>query len=244
MYLAIDIGNTLQKAAVFSSAGEMLTLVSEQKLQGTIVSQLLDDFNITHSILSSVGAERSDIQQLLSGRTNSLRFTHTTPIPIQIDYQTPQTLGLDRIASAVAAHSFFPHENTLSIQAGTCLVTDFVTADGHYLGGSISPGLDMRLAALHHFTQRLPQVKRQMVNHLTGRTTEESILNGVTYGIVDEINGIIERYQQQYETLKVVLTGGNKDDLQFSIKYPIFAASNIVLYGLCKILTFNAEGKI
>lgn len=244
MYLAIDIGNTLQKAAVFSSAGEMLTLVSEQKLQGTIVSQLLDDFNITHSILSSVGAERSDIQQLLSGRTNSLRFTHTTPLPIQIDYQTPQTLGLDRIASAVAAHSFFPHENTLSIQAGTCLVTDFVTADGHYLGGSISPGLDMRLAALHHFTQRLPQVKRQMVNHLTGRTTEESILNGVTYGIVDEINGIIERYQQQYETLKVVLTGGNKDDLQFSIKYPIFAASNIVLYGLCKILTFNAEGKI
>ena len=244
MYLAIDIGNTLQKAAVFSSEGELLTLVSEQLLSTATITHLIEQYTITHSILSSVGAEQADIRQLLAKRTLLTDFTHTTPLPIQIDYQTPQTLGLDRIASAVAAHSLFTHENVLSIQAGTCLVTDFVTADGHYLGGSISPGLDMRLAALNHFTQRLPQVKRQQVHNLTGTTTEESILNGVTYGIVDEINGIIERYQQQYKSIKVVFTGGNKDDLQNSIKFPIFAASNIVLHGLYKILIFNAEGKI
>ena len=244
MYLAIDIGNTRQKAAVFSSEGEQLAVVSEQLLPTETITQLIEEYKVTHSILSSVGAERTDIRHLLAERTLLTDFTHATPLPIQIDYQTPQTLGLDRIASAVAAHFFFPHENVLTIQAGTCLVTDFVTADGHYLGGSISPGLDMRLAALHHFTQRLPQVERKPVGKLTGTTTEESILNGVTYGIVDEINGIIERYQQQYETIKVVFTGGNKDDLQNSIKFPIFAASNIVLYGLYKILIFNAKGKI
>lgn len=244
MYLAIDIGNTRQKAAVFSSEGEQLAVVSEQLLPTATISQLIEQYKVTHSILSSVGVERTDIRQLLAERTLLTDFTHSTPLPTIIDYQTPQTLGLDRIASAVAAHSFFPHENVLAIQAGTCLVTDFVTADGHYLGGSISPGLDMRLAALHHFTQRLPKVERQPVSKLTGTTTEESILNGVTYGIVDEINGIIERYQQQYETIKVVFTGGNKDDLQNSIKFPIFAASNIVLYGLYKILIFNAKGKI
>lgn len=244
MYLVIDIGNTLQKAALFSSEEKMLTMVSEQELPIPAISQLIDEFHVTHSILSSVGNERTDICQLLAERTLLTAFTHTTPLPIHINYRTPQTLGLDRIASAVAAHTLFPHENVLVIQAGTCLVTDFITADGHYLGGSISPGLDMRLDALHHFTQRLPQVERQKVNSLTGTTTEESILNGVTYGIIDEINGIIERYLQQYDPLKVMLTGGNKDDLHFSIKYPIFAASNIVLYGLYKILTFNVKGKI
>lgn len=244
MYIAIDIGNTLQKAAVFSPDGEMLAIVAETELTTAQVSQLLDNFSCTHSILSSVGSERSDIQYVLSKRTQLTDFTHTTPLPIIIDYRSPQTLGLDRIASAAATHSLFPNENVLTIQAGTCLVADFVTANGHYLGGSISPGMDMRLAALHHFTKRLPEVRRQPVSQLIGMSTEESILTGVVHGMEDEINGLIERYQQQYGTVKVVLTGGNKDDLQFSIKFPIFAASNIVLYGLYKILIFNAKGKI
>ena len=244
MYLAIDIGNTLQKAAVFSDDGEMLTLAAEPSLPTDTVNKLLDEYAISHSILSSVGVERTDIQQLLSDRTHLTRFTHTTPLPIRIDYRTPETLGLDRLACAVAAHTLFPTENVLAIQAGSCLVTDFVTADGHYLGGSISPGVDMRFAALHHFTERLPQIKRQPVNLLTGQTTEESILSGVMNGIADEINGVIERYRQQYGSVKVVFTGGNKDDLQNSIKFTIFAASNIVLLGLYKILIFNAKGKI
>ena len=244
MYLAIDIGNTLQKAAVFSDDGEILTLVAEPELTTDTVNKLLDEYAISHSILSSVGVERTDIQQLLSDRTHLTRFDHTTPLPIRIDYRTPETLGLDRLACAVAAHALFPTENALAIQAGSCLVTDFVTADGRYLGGSISPGVDMRFAALHHFTQRLPQVERESIQFLTGQTTEESILSGVMNGIADEINGVIERYRQQYGSVKVVFTGGNKDDLQNSIKFTIFAASNIVLLGLYKILIFNAKGKI
>ena len=134
MYIAIDIGNTLQKAAVFSHDGEMLAIVAETELTTAHVSQLLDNFSCTHSILSSVGSERSDIQYVLSKRTQLTDFTHTTPLPIIIDYRSPQTLGLDRIASAAATHSLFPNENVLTIQAGTCLVADFVTANGHYLG--------------------------------------------------------------------------------------------------------------
>jgi type III pantothenate kinase len=244
MYIAIDIGNTLQKAAVFSDDGEMLTLIAEPELQPDMVTKLLNEYPVSHSIMSSVGAERPDLQQLLSERTQLTQFTHTTPLPIHIDYKTPETLGLDRIASTTAAHALFPNENVLVIQAGSCLVTDFVTADGHYLGGSISPGVDMRLAALHHFTKRLPQVERKNINILIGRTTEESILTGVMHGIADEINGVIERYRQQYGVSKIVFTGGNKDDLQNSIKFPIFAASNLVLLGLYKILIINAKSKI
>ena len=171
-------------------------------------------------------------------------FSHKTSLPICIKYKTPETLGLDRIANAVAANALFPNENVLSIQAGTCLVMDFVTKDAEYLGGSIAPDLEMRFSALHHFTKRLPLVKKQKINYFIGKTTEESIRSGVLNGIADEINGAIERYREQFGELKIILTGGNKNDLENSIKSTIFAAPNLVLNGLHKILTFNAKAHL
>lgn len=241
-YLAVDIGNTLQKAALFSPDGTIIELKEEPNLPLETVADWVSTFDISAAIASSVGEKRDDITHFLSGATQLVQFSHSTPLPIQIDYKTPDTLGLDRIANAVAAHAQFPHNHTLSIQAGTCLVLDFVTRDGRYLGGSISPGLEMRLRALQHFTQRLPKVEKSAIDFYIGGTTEESILSGVINGLSDEINGAILRYSKDFNDLKVILTGGNQEDLQNSIKYSIFAASNFVLIGLYKILIHNVKG--
>lgn len=240
-YLAIDIGNTLQKAAVFSEDGEMLFFCDKEHLTEADLLPVIKEFSVTHSILSSVGESAEKLALFLQRTTNLLVFSHQTPLPIHLKYETPETLGLDRIANAVAANALFPNDNVLSIQAGTCLVMDFVTKDAEYLGGSISPGLEMRFSALHHFTKRLPLVENQKINYFIGKTTEESIRSGVLNGLADEINGAITRYQQQFGEVKIILTGGNKNDLENSIKNTIFAAPNLVLIGLCKILIFNVK---
>lgn len=239
--LTIDIGNTLQKAAVYSEDGTMLFFCEKKRLTVDDISSIIEKNDTGQSILSSVGETAGDLKSFLKENTDLLVFSHNTPLPIHIKYETPETLGLDRIANAVAANALFPRENVLSIQAGTCLVMDFVTKDAEYLGGSISPGLGMRFSSLHHFTERLPLVGNQKINYYIGKTTEESIRSGVINGISDEINGAIERYREQFGGIRIILTGGNKNDLENSIKSTIFAAPNLVLYGLYKILTFNAE---
>lgn len=243
-YLAIDIGNTLQKASVFSNDGKTLFFCDKEHLHTDDLISIIEQYSVTHSILSSVGETGEELIKTLSSRTRLVVFNHLTALPIRLKYETPETLGLDRIANAVAANALFPQKNVLAIQAGTCLVTDFITKEGEYLGGSISPGIDMRFAALHQFTKRLPLVKGHSIGPYIGRNTEMSIRSGVIYGLTDEINGFIRRYKEQFGDLQVVLTGGNKNDLENSIKSPIFAAPNLVLYGLFKILTFNVEQNI
>ena len=243
-FLAIDIGNTLQKAAVFSEDGKMLFYNEKERLTESDLRTLIEKYIIQQSILSSVGEDAGELVSFLEKETKLLVFNHHTPLPIRLCYETPETLGLDRIANAVAANALFPGENVLSIQAGTCLVMDFVTKDAEYLGGSISPGLEMRFSALHHYTKRLPLVGKEGVHPLVGASTETSIRSGVVNGMANEIDGAVERYKAQYGNVKIILTGGNKNDLENSIKNTIFAAPNSVLCGLYKILIFNVEAHL
>ena len=243
-YLAIDIGNTRQKAAVFTSNGDIITLINEPSLSLETTADLVSKYQIDSSILSNVGQQREDLSDHLSRHTNFVQFSHATPLPIKIEYETPDTLGLDRIANAVAAHAQFPDSAALSIQAGTCLVMDFITADGRYWGGSISPGLEMRFKALAQFTHQLPFVKTQIPSDFIGKSTESSISSGVFNGFIDEINGTISRYEERFGDIKIILTGGNREEVFNSIKFTIFATSNFVLQGLFKILIFNEQRKI
>ena len=239
--LTIDIGNTLQKTAVFSEDGKMLFYCEKERISESDLHSLIEKYAIGHSVLSSVGEAADDLKAFLQETTNLLVFNHETSLPIRLCYETPETLGLDRIANAVAANALFPNENVLSIQVGTCLVMDFVTKEAEYLGGSIAPGLDMRFSALRHFTKRLPLVGKEGERPLVGASTETSIRSGVFNGICNEIDGAIEQYRKRFGEVKVILTGGNKNDLENSIKNTIFAAPNSVLYGLYKILIFNVE---
>lgn len=241
MFLSIDIGNTWQKVAIFNQDGQQVDYFQVAQLNTDILQSYLDKYPIQAVIYSSVGQKDNIIEGWLTTKVPTYEFSARLKLPITLAYQTPHTLGTDRIASAIGGRALFPNQPVLVIQAGTCLVTDFVTQDGQYLGGSISPGLHMRLDSLHHFTARLPQEAPEWPTPITGQTTHESILSGVLYGMAFEIDGFIQHYTTQHPNLAVILTGGDAPLLSNLIKNRIFAAPNLVLLGLYKTLIFNVS---
>ena len=238
-YLVIDIGNTAQKVAVFDEAGNQLSWLRQPVVGVADLEAVLQEYRVKAALVSSGGETPAALEEFLQQRVCTLKFSPQLQLPVRLAYATPKTLGTDRIACAVGAHALYPMDNVLAIQAGSCLVTDLVTAEGDYLGGTIAPGLCMRLRALEHFTARLPLLEPSPVDFLVGDTTEKSILSGVVNGLVGEIEGMVYRYQAQFSPLKVVLTGGDAPLLSNSLKNSIFAAPNLVLLGLYKILRFN-----
>ena len=243
MNLVIDIGNTAIKLAVFDkgklqwvwNAGDALDL---KKFKNK-------DYKFQYSIVSSVISDDKKLVELLSMRTKLIRFSHKTPLPFKNRYKTPATLGLDRLASVAGAWKKFPKKNVLVIDAGTCIKYDFINSKGEYLGGSISPGLQMRFNALHNFTDRLPLIKPEPVKALTGDSTKNSILTGVITGMTIEIKGFIEEYKSRSrknrDKLKVILTGGDSAFLKRQLKSSIFVAPNLTLEGLHEILRHNVD---
>jgi len=239
MNLVIDIGNTLQKIAVFNN-DECVYCQSFSLITIDIFNSVFNQYPIKNSIVSSVAELDTQVIEYLSINTRIVQYTHQTKLPITILYKSAETLGLDRIANAVGAATLFPKKNVLSVQAGTCLVFDFVNENKEYLGGSISPGMQMRLEVLHEKTKNLPLLRVGDAPHsFLGTSSEESILFGVIKGICYEIDGFIEDYRTQFKDITVLLTGGDAACLQKSIKNTIFAAPNVVLKGLNEIIKFN-----
>lgn len=239
MYLIIDIGNTRQKAAVFDKTENLICLEQNDYLSEEILLSLCEKHAFKACIISSVGEPDQRLMNLLSSKFTTLCFSQDLKFPITLKYGTAKTLGTDRIACAVGAAKLFPKQNVLTFQAGTCLVADFVNDNEEYLGGSIAPGLNLRFRALHEGTHRLPLIAPENIDFLIGDTTQNSILSGVINGMAAEIEGLSARYSELYPDLKVVLTGGDSSILLNSLKNRIFAAQNLVLYGLFEILNFN-----
>jgi type III pantothenate kinase len=239
MNLVIDVGNTLQKIAVYNG-DEIDYCQYFSNITQTILASILKQFPIQFSIISSVADLDVQVVDFLSANTKMIHYTHKIKLPINISYQSIETLGLDRIANAVGAAALFPQKNALSIQAGTCLVFDFVNEKGEYLGGSISPGMNMRFETLHEKTKKLPLLREpEFCRNFIGNDTSTSIYCGVVNGMCCEINGLIDKYKAKFENLIVLFTGGNADYLQKFIKNTIFAAPNLVLKGLNEIIKYN-----
>lgn len=242
--LILDIGNTLHKVALFEK-NELLFVNHYEALSIDKLDSVFENHTIDRAIVSQVGKCDEHILKNLDDRVKTIHFTPDLKLPIQMNYDSPQRLGNDRLAAAVAAWSRFPNQNTLTIQTGTCLVFDFVSSTGNYCGGAIAPGLAMRFKALHAFTERLPLLHTEGLDlsqiPWIGKSTENSILSGVVLGFVDEINSAICRYNTDFEGLKVILTGGDMPLLKKSIKNVNFASSNLVVEGLNFILEINAE---
>lgn len=238
MNLVIDIGNTAAKLGVF----DRTELKSVQSVKSNIIENAVTDlksqFKIDKCILSSVTQLRSEGILALK-QINTLDFNHKTPIPIKNKYETPETLGLDRLANAVALCKHYPNSPALAIDFGTCIKCDLVNSEGEFLGGSISPGMQMRYKALNEFTAKLPLVDPSDNVELTGANTETSIKSGVQRGIRAEIDGIIKEYQAQYSELQVVFTGGDHKYFAKAFKNSIFARPNLTLEGLNEVLLFN-----
>ncbi|MBO5346445.1 MAG: type III pantothenate kinase [Paludibacteraceae bacterium] len=214
MVLTIDIGNTKTKVAVFDGE-QLLKHVVIEYFNKNDIDVLVSQFKSFESvIISSVSVdEECRIAQLLE--ENGIKYcllSYKLQLPFEIDYLTPETLGKDRIAALAGAYAVGGVGNYLVIDCGTCNTYDLLV-DEHFVGGNIAPGLQMRLDAMHYFTAALPQcsienVQLKMHNAQLGLTTHEAILNGAYWGVVHEINGYIEKYSEEYNDLKVILTGG------------------------------------
>src|SRR5699024_199750 len=204
-------------------------------------SLLLEYPDINHGILANVAIPEKGFKGALSNLSGlKIELSATTPIPFINTYETPQTLGLDRIALAAGAVSHYPNRDILIIDAGTSITYDLITADKKYLGGAISPGLNMRFRALNDFTANLPLLRVQDSDTVTiGKNTVESLQLGVKRGLLYEIDGFIDQYKEAYPELITILTGGDCEILSKRLKNSIFAIKNFLLSGLNCILEYN-----
>lgn len=241
MNLIIDVGNTQIKLAVFQNDEIFFKDRVETSRVLLALEEVFKKFpGIEYSILSSVGSTEERWEKILQQKTTFFLLSGQIPVPFNNTYKTPHTLGVDRIALVAAASQKFPHTNTLIIDAGTCITYDLLTKENEYLGGIISPGLQMRNKAMHQFTAKLPIVEiNKPLDFLIGNSTESSLQLGVLKATSLEIDGFIGEYKNKFEHLTVILTGGDSEILSKTVKNSIFAPSNFLLEGLNYILEFN-----
>lgn len=237
--LIIDFGNTLQKLAIFKGKALQQKSVFSGLETGHLAGFLEANGPFDAIILSSVTSHPSDIEKLLSSNAHFIHLDEHTLLPIKNRYLSPSTLGKDRLAAAAGAFALYSGRNVLSVDAGTCITYDFLNANGEYLGGSISPGMQMRFRAMHEFTGKLPLVRYTGFEGFMGQNTEDSMSSGVVNGICEEIKGVVSLYHKQYKDLTVVITGGDHEFLHNKLKINIFAVPDLVLLGLNEILDHN-----
>jgi len=236
MNIVVDSGNTYAKIGWFS--GDKLiryeTRLGFEELIDRIKSELPERI-----MYSSVSRSTEAFLEALGENIPVLNLTAETKVPIVKNYETPQTLGADRIAGAAGASWMFPEEDVLVIDMGTCITYDLVDKRATFQGGLISPGVRMRFNALHTFTNRLPLFDPENDPKFIGKSTKQAIQSGVMNGILAEIEGIIARYRHETPHLRVVICGGDVSFFESSLKPPIFVVPELVLIGLNRILTYN-----
>jgi type III pantothenate kinase len=242
MILTIDVGNTRIKYAVFEQNTILESDFFSKELLNSSIEIILKKYDtIKNCIIASVGSIKREAFLIFENRLKIHFITSEYSFPFQNKYATPATLGLDRMVLAAGAVFQFPNKNRLIIDAGTCVTYDFVDADNNYLGGAISPGIRLRYEALHNFTAKLPLLQKQIPTHQIGNSTEQSIHSGVINGLVNEIDGFIDRYLQHNPNFIIILTGGDTLFLANQLKNTIFANSNFLLESLNQLYQYNIK---
>ena len=240
MNLVIDAGNTLIKVAVFEKQKLIFQEIVDENYLALRLKGICDKYpRIKWAMVASVRNLEPKTLAVLAVFCQVLQLDRNTKTPFKNSYATPSTLGVDRIALATAAFYHNPKGNTLVIDAGTCVTYDMVNDYGEYLGGAISPGIDMRYKALNEQTAKLPLLEKADLLDFIGNSTQTSIHSGVINGICKEIDGVVDQYKLRFEDLTVILTGGDADFLSKRLKNPIFAHSNFLLEGLNYLLEYN-----
>ena len=224
------------------AAGRLEASFVYKRFDTSALSELFGRYALTRGILSTVIDLDEEVVSFLRARLRHfIVFDESTALPIRVGYETPATLGRDRLAAVVGATFLRPGRDLLVIDAGTAITYELVEASGLYVGGNISPGMTTRFRALNQFTRRLPLVSETEEVPLIGRSTEGAIRAGVVNGIVFEMDGYIERLRKKYPSLFVFLTGGHSFYFERRLKNSIFADINLVLTGLNRILEYNVE---
>jgi type III pantothenate kinase len=236
--ICFDFGNTRKKAAIFHDADMKEAIAMDDDSEVT-VGALLDKFKPAKSILSSVIEHNPAIETLLAGRTKFHKLNHLTKVSFTTPVGKPETIGADRLALSAAAVHYYPSKNNLVVGLGTCITYNYINKYHEFLGGAISPGLEMRLKSLNHYTAKLPLVKADSNVPLVGYDTHTNILSGVVLGMAKEIDGFISAYRDRYKNFNVLLTGGDMVYLASHLKNKIFADPDLIFKGLYAISEVN-----
>ncbi len=239
MNLAIDIGNTFCKLGKFEKdkETEILTALNLEQILPIIKKE-----KPSQVILSTVRKHNDAFWAEIQAHSRLMVLSQQTPVPIHNHYETPHTLGLDRLAGVVGAKTYFPDKNCLVVDIGTCITFDLIDKDHHYWGGNIAPGMHLRLRAMHEFTAKLPLLEvteYELSENILGRQTTQAMLNGVIQGIKYEIQGLYQELSKKYRDLHLILSGGDATFFESKLKQPIFAVPFLNLIGLNTILEYN-----
>jgi type III pantothenate kinase len=239
MNLIVDIGNSATKLAVYKGR-DRIFISRINELSCAEIEKELAGFTINRAIVSSVKELAPFITDLLFPNVPFVHvLSYKSRLPFKIDYDTPETLGTDRIAAVAGAFSFYPGAEILVIDAGTAITFDFLSGDV-YKGGNISPGLTMRFKALNKFTGKLPLVSPTDDFTFPGRNTTDAIIAGVITGVTYEINEYIRTFEKKYSDIKIILTGGDCGYIKDKINHQLTYMPDIVTDGLNNILEYNA----
>ena len=236
--LCFDFGNTRKKVAVFNKdkLSEVLPLTDDDP---ETLQTLIDKFHPEKTILSSVIDHHPAIEKLLSSQTKFHRLNYLTRLPFTTPVNKPETIGADRLALAAAAVQFYPKKNNLVIGMGTCITYNFINKYHEFLGGAISPGMEMRFKTLNQFTAQLPLINAESNIPLIGYDTKTNILSGVLLGLTNEMDGFIDAYKEKFRNFNVLLTGGDLVHLASHFKNKIFADPDLIFKGLYVINKIN-----
>ncbi len=238
MNLVIDYGNSSAKIGIFNHQN----LVEKHTFRSLDeVRNFIQNVAFENSIVSTVKEDADLISSWAHKARKKFILGKALPLPVNVLYATPETLGMDRLAAVCGARQLFPGVNCLVIDAGTCITFDFIDKEGNYYGGSISPGLNMRFQAVHTLTAKLPLVSPKKNVKLIGASTETCIQSGVINGLLAEMEGFIRQYNEKFEGLNVILCGGDAGFFENQLKASIFASPELVLIGLNSILIYNVN---
>lgn len=241
MNLTIDLGNTYAKTGLFE-AGKIVKI--NWKLSYNELVNYVRTVRPQRIMVSSVSYSEEQLKDEFSEITSEIYLLKsTTPVPLTKLYDTPETLGADRVAAAIGAKVLYPQNNCVVIDMGTCITYDLVDADDNFHGGIISPGVRMRFNAMNTFTKRLPLLEPEEIPSLIGKSTKHAMQSGVMNGLLAEINGLIEQYDKVLTNINVIFCGGDASYFANRIKYPNFVIPELVLIGLNRILEYNVEHK-
>lgn len=238
--LCFDFGNTRLKCGVFYG-GELVEVFSIADSSNESIEDLVKKFKPKRSILSSVIDHDAEIEKILAHATFFHKLNSQSVLPFTTPVGKPETIGADRLALAAAAVHFHKGKNNLVIALGSCVTYNFINKYNSFVGGSISPGMEMRFKALNAFTAKLPLVKADWNFPLIGYDTRTNILSGVIIGLAEEINGTIDKYEEKFTNFNVLLTGGDACYLAPHLKRKIFADPDLIFKGLYAISEANQK---
>ena len=236
--LCLDFGNTRLKVAVFNGR-DFQEEINLPEATVESITALMNQWKPKKVILSSVINHDPAIESIMAEQTAFHQLSHASLLPLTTPVGKPETIGADRLALVAAAVDLFPKQHNLVIGLGTCITYNFINNQHEFLGGSISPGMNMRFRAMHEQTALLPYIKAESPFPLVGYDTKTNLLSGVIWGMTKEIDGIIDEYALKYSNFNVLLTGGDMPFFVPHLKNRIFADPNLILKGLYAISEFN-----